>query len=207
MRRNDRMNAHTSDSAHEEPRGPSVDAARRYTRVAIALHWLVAALLIGQIAFGWFLRTIPFHTPLRGFAVNLHKSTGLGIAVLILARIFWRLTHPAPPLPSFMPAWERTAARWNQWALYLAMIVMPASGYIASNFSKYGVKLFNTVTLPPWGIDDHRIYAIFNTTHVVTGYVLVALIIVHVYAAIRHAARGDGLFARIWPRPPARRGP
>ncbi|HVC02039.1 MAG TPA: cytochrome b [Steroidobacteraceae bacterium] len=201
------MDEKTSDTVHDEPRGSAADAASRYTRVAIALHWLVAVLLIGQIGFGWFLRTIPFGTPLRGYAVNLHKSTGLSIAVLILARILWRLTHAAPQLPSFMPAWERTAARWNQRALYLAMVAMPASGYIASNFSKYGVKLFNTVTLPPWGINDRRIYAVFNTTHVVTGYVLAVLILVHVFAAIRHAARGDGLFARIWPRQSARPGP
>jgi cytochrome b561 len=74
---------------------------------------------------------------------------------------------------------------------------MPLSGYIASNFSKYGVKLFNAITLPPWGTDNARIYAIFNTTHVVLSYLFVALIVAHILAAVRHIARKDGVFGRM----------
>jgi cytochrome b561 len=168
-----------------------------YTRVAIALHWLIALLLLGQIAFGWFLESVPRGIPARGFYVNLHKSTGLTLAVLILARIVWRLMHRPPQLPSLMPAWERSAARWSHIALYVCMLGMPLSGYIASNFSKHGVKFFNALTLPPWGVDNAQIYAIFNTTHVVLSYLFVALIVVHVMAALRHAIRGDGVFVRM----------
>lgn len=183
----------------DDSRDPATVASTRYTLGAIALHWLIAALLLAQIAFGWFLRTIPRGIPLRGFYVNLHKSTGLTIAVLILVRILWRLTHAAPQLPSFVPAWERAAARASHAALYVVMLVMPASGYVASNFSKYGVKLFNAVMLPPWGADDRRIYAVFNATHVLASYVFAALVLVHVLAAIRHAMRRDKLFSRMLP--------
>jgi cytochrome b561 len=112
-------------------------------------------------------------------------------------RLAWRLAHPPPQLPSFMPAWERIAARMSHLALYVCMLVMPLSGYIASNFSKFGIKFFNMLVLPPWGIDDKRIYAVFNTTHVVTSYLFVALIALHVLAAIRHGVRRDGVLARI----------
>lgn len=168
-----------------------------YTRVAIVLHWLIAVALVGQIAFGWFLETIPRGGPARGFYVNLHKSTGLTLAVLILARILWRLINRPPQLPSLMPVWERHVARWSHVALYVCMVGMPLSGYIASNFSKYGVKLFNVLVLPPWGVNDPQVYAIFNTTHVVLSYLFVALISVHVLAAVRHAIHGDGVFARM----------
>jgi cytochrome b561 len=172
-------------------------APESYSRIAIVLHWLVAALLLGQIGFGWFLGTIPRGVPARGWYVNLHKSTGLVIAALILLRILWRLAHAPPPLPSFMPPWERIAARLNHIALYVAMLVMPVSGYVASNFSKYGVKLFNAVKLPPWGPDDHQVYALFNTVHVVTSYVFVAAIALHLLAALRHAVRRDGVVSRM----------
>jgi cytochrome b561 len=171
----------------------------RYGRVAVGLHWLIAVLILGQIAFGWFLEEIPRGTPMRGFYVNLHKSTGLTIALLIVFRVGWRLAHRPPQLPSFVPAWERVASGVTHLALYTCMLVMPLSGYIASNFSKYGVKLFNVIVLPPWGIDDKGIYAVFNTTHVATSYVFVGLIALHVIAAIRHAFRGDGVFARMLP--------
>jgi cytochrome b561 len=176
-----------------------------YTTGAILLHWLIAALLFSQIAFGWFLETIPRGSALRGPTVNLHKSTGLLLGILILLRLLWRLRHPAPPLPSFMPTWERRAARWSHRLLYTCMLLMPLSGYVASNFSKFGVKLFNSLWLPPWGFhrgaNDPLIYSIFNTTHIVTSYLFVILIVVHVFAAVTHLIRRDAVFFRMLPSP------
>jgi cytochrome b561 len=180
-------------------RGDDVRTPGRYTRVAIVLHWLVALLIFGQIAFGWYLQSVPRKTPERTVYVNLHKSTGLTLSLLILVRLGWRITHTAPPLPVSVPAWQRAAARTSHVALYTCMLVMPTAGYLASNFSKFGVNYFNAVLLPPWGVDDRRLYAVFNTTHVVTSYVLVALIAVHVLAGLRHLYLGDGVFRRMWP--------
>jgi len=171
----------------------------RYGDVAIALHWLLVVLVLGQIAFGWYLQEVPRGTPGRTVYVNLHKSSGLTIGLLILFRLYWRFTHRPPPLPLTMPAWERVAARISHAALYACMLVMPAAGYLASNFSKFGVNYFNALLLPPWGVDDRRIYAVFNTTHVVTSYVFVALIAVHVLAASRHLLLRDGVFSRMLP--------
>ena len=83
--------------------------------------------------------------------------------------------------------------------LYACMIIMPLAGYVASNFSKYGVKFFNAVLLPPWGIEDPRIYEFFKGVHRVTSYVFVALIALHVLAAVRHLVLRDGVFGRMWP--------
>ena len=178
---------------------PSPEASLHYDRVAVTLHWLIAVFLIGQILFGWYLGSVPRGTPARSIVVNFHKSTGLTLGLLILVRLYWRLRHPAPPLPRLLPSWERKAARWNHLALYGCMLIMPLSGYIGSNFSKHGVKLFNLVSLPPWGVDNPSVYAIFNGTHVVTSYFFVALIVMHIAAATRHAVRRDGILQRILP--------
>ena len=175
-------------------------AAVTYSRPAIVLHWLLAILLLGQIAFGWYLEEIPRGTPARSIYVNLHKSTGMVLGLLILFRSYWRLTHPAPELPASQPAWERAAAHVSHRALYVCMLIMPLSGYIASNFSKWGVNFFNAVKLPPWGVESEAVYNVLNTTHVVTSYVFVTLIAVHVLAALRHVMLRDGIFNRMWPR-------
>lgn len=172
--------------------------SHHYTRVAVTLHWVLAVAILGQIAFGWYLQEIPRGTPDRTIYVNLHKSTGLTIGLLILFRVYWRLTHPAPPFPASMARWECIAARMSHFALYACMVIMPTAGYVASNFSKFGVKYFNVYLLPPWGVDDKRIYAFFNTTHVWTSYVFVTLIAIHVLAALSHVARRDGVFQRMW---------
>jgi cytochrome b561 len=173
----------------------------RYTSTAIGLHWLIAILLLGQFAFGLALGEIPRGTPDRGYYVNFHKSTGILIGLLILLRIGWRLTHTPPPLPASTPGWERLAARVTHAALYLCMLLLPLSGYLASNFSKYGIKFFNLVHWAPWGPEDKTLYAIFNTTHRVAALVLAALVILHVLAVAKHMLiERDGLLLRMWPR-------
>jgi cytochrome b561 len=171
----------------------------RYTRTSVVLHWLTALLLFGQILLGWYLESIPRQTPARSVIVNFHKSTGIILGIVILIRLLWRVAHRAPELPEFLPRWERVVAKASHHALYLCMVLMPLSGYIASNFSKWGVNFFDAVKFPAWGPDNHAIYAVLNTTHVVTSYVLVALIALHIVAALTHAVRKDGVFSRILP--------
>jgi cytochrome b561 len=185
---------------------PVQDSSRRteilrYTSTAIALHWLIAIALAGQIAFGWYLNEIERGTPERSLFVNLHKSSGLILGVAIAFRLFWRLTHAAPALPEAASAWERIGSRASHAGLYVCMLAMPLSGYVASNFSRWGVKLFNVFVLPPWGTDSPKLYAFFNGIHVFVSYLFVSLICLHVLAALRHLAMRDGTFMRMWPKP------
>lgn len=178
----------------------STYARQQFTRTAIVLHWLVALLLVGQFAFGWLLDTIPRNTPARGWWINQHKSVGLVIGLLIVLRIFWRLRHAPPPaLP--MPGWQRRAASASHLALYACMVLMPLSGYLASNFSKHGIKLFNAVRLAPWGADDKLLYAVFNQTHKVSAVLLAVLVGVHLLAVAKHVLIDrDVLLSRMWGR-------
>lgn len=171
-----------------------------YNRTAQVLHWLLALLLLGQLAFGWWLGDIPRNTPARGYYVNLHKSVGMLIALLVLVRLGWRLRHGAPALPDFVPRWQQKLAAASHHLLYLLMLLVPLAGYLASNFSKHGVKFFNVFVLPPWGPDDKSIYTLFNQTHKVAAVLLLVLIAVHVGAALWHGWRRDGIFSRMWPR-------
>ena len=180
--------------------GLPVDIQGRYGRVAAALHWLIGAALLVQIGFGFLLDEIaPRNTPMRGAVINLHKSIGITLGVLIVLRLLWRLRHRPPDWPAAMAPWQRRAARLGHGALYACMLLMPTSGYIASNFSKYGVKFFGTA-VPPWGPDLPAVYAVFNGLHVATAFVFTALIIGHVSVACKHALIDrDTVFSRIWP--------
>ena len=176
----------------------------RYDRIAIALHWLIGVALMGQVAFGFLLDEIaPRGTPARTGVINLHKSFGIVLALLIIARLAWRLAHRPPRWPDALPQWQRRTAELAHRALYVCMVMMPLSGYVASNFSKHGVKFFGT-TLAPWGADLPQVYGFFNGVHIVTAYVFTALIVVHVAAALKHAlVDRDGVFSRMWPGPHA----
>jgi cytochrome b561 len=174
----------------------------RYDRVAIALHWAIGLALLAQIAFGFSLDAIaPRGTPLRAPVINLHKSTGMILGLLIAARLVWRLRHAPPPWPEGVPAWRRRAATLGHRALYACMLVMPLSGYIASNFSKYGVLFFG-IALNPWGPELPEVYAVFNGIHVATAWLLTALVAGHVLVALRDLwIDRDGVAGRMWPAP------
>lgn len=172
----------------------------RYSGVAIALHWILALGILLQIALGFYLGEVPRGSPERSAWVNFHKSTGVTLAALILLRLGWRMAHTPPPLPASVPAWQRLAARASHALLYACMIGMPLTGYVASNFSKFGIKYFGLALLPPWGSDDKAVYAAFNATHKFLALVFVALIALHVAAALKHAlVDRDGVLRRMWP--------
>lgn len=172
-----------------------------YTGTAIALHWFIAVLLLGQFAFGLALEDIPRGTPERGYYVNLHKSVGILIGVLILLRLAWRLTHKPPPLPDTMAPWQRRAAWFSHAALYACMLALPLSGYLASNFSRHGIKFFNMVRWAPWGPDDKTLYALFNGAHHLAALLLAVFVAVHVLAVAKHMLIDrDRLLLRMWPR-------
>lgn len=173
----------------------------RYDPFAIALHWIVALAVIGQLALGWWMLELPKSPPgLRAGWFNVHKSIGLTIGVLMLARIAWRLRHPAPPLPASLPRWQARAARASHLLLYACLVAMPLSGYLGSSFTSYPVKYFG-VTLPHWGWDSPALKEFFGAVHVATVTLLMALLSVHVAAALKHlVVDHDGVFERMWPR-------
>ena len=173
----------------------------RYGRTARVLHWFIGILFLAQFAFGWWLTEIPRNTPARGYFVNFHKSTGIILGLLILFRLYWRLKHSAPQPPATLARWQQKMANANHVLLYVCMVVMPLSGYIASNFSRFGVKFFNVMLFPPWGPDHKLIYTVFNQIHKTTALILLALLFMHLSAAIWHGLHRDGIFHRIWLRP------
>ena len=168
----------------------------RYTRTAVVLHWLVAAMVIAQVAWGWAMQAIPKSPPgLRADAFNVHKSVGLCILALMLVRLGWRLAHAPPALPA-LPRWQQRAAKATHATLYAALLVMPVAGYLGSVFSGYPVKWFG-LTLPGWYPKAPLLKQWMSDVHLFTSVVLVALIALHVAGALQHALRGDGVLARM----------
>jgi cytochrome b561 len=169
----------------------------------VALHWVIAALVIGQFAFGWWMQGIAKDPPgSRAAAFNLHKSIGLVMLVLIAVRLLWRAGHPPPELPP-LPAWQRRAAQLTHFGLYLSLILLPLSGYLGSVYSGYPVKFFGA-TLPAWGAPNAWLKDFFSAVHLGSSLALAGLAFLHVAAAFKHAlVDRDGLLSRMTPRRPA----
>jgi cytochrome b561 len=166
-------------ASHSEP------APLRYTRVAIALHWIVAVAVIAQFAWGWWMQEIPKQPAgSRAAAFNLHKSVGLVIFALMLLRLGWRIGHRAPTLGE-LPAWQRTLARCTHATLYAALFAMPIAGYLGSVFSGYPVKWFG-ITLPAWGWNDPTLKELMSGIHLTVSWIIAGAFTLHVMGALKH---------------------
>lgn len=179
---------------------------KRYTKVAIILHWLIAFGILGMFAFGWYMTGLPREAPEqmsydlfdwgiytweltkesspRAFYFNLHKSIGITLLGLIVIRILWRITHNPPALLTSYKAWERKLSTSAHHLLYLLMIVVPMSGLIMSVAGKYGVKWFGLDFIA--GIENKPIREIFHETHEIAGLIFLAIILLHILGALKH---------------------
>ena len=155
----------------------------RYSAVSLALHWLLAALVAAQIML------ITVHEAVEGTRVyiDLHKSVGLLILVLTLARIGWRVANPAIPLPAEMPRWEKAVARITHVLFYAVLLVMPLTGWLASSAGGRAIEwfgLFNWPLLPVGG--GREAARSYMGLHGIVVKLLYVLIFLHVAGALKH---------------------
>ena len=116
-----------SEFENRANRNQTADGRTRYTRIAIILHWAIAALIIFNLSLGFFMEGFP--PPLRFLVVGLHVSSGMTVLALTVVRIIWRLLHEPPAYPESMKPWERNAAHFAHFLLYAAMVLMPLTGW------------------------------------------------------------------------------
>jgi cytochrome b561 len=150
-----------------------------------ALHWLVAALIVAQVALG--VSAVAWHlSPTKLDLFVWHKSLGMLVLALVAARLAVRATHRAPALPAAMPRWERHAARASHALLYALIVALPLSGWIVNSAANVPVRLFWLVPLPAIAAPSKALEALAARAHLALVVALVALVAIHVAAALRH---------------------
>ena len=172
--------------------------ARKYTRVAMLVHWLTVVLLVALFMIGWAMVELPKGPP-RSNYFALHKSLGLCAFVLLWVRVAWRLRHRPPPLPTSVPRWQAQLARGVHGAFYVLLVLQPVSGYLSASFSGYRTRWFG-LALPNWGWGDAPLNELFTELHVLCSITLLVLLGVHVTGFLSHLLSGErGLGRRMWP--------
>jgi cytochrome b561 len=178
-------------------------ATDRYDRVQIILHWLIAAIILFMIALGLFMVGLPKESELppgqesvRAAYFLLHKSMGITVAILIAIRVIWRLTHEAPALPDYVSTWQQKASKAVHGLLYVVMVAMPISGYLQSIFSPYDTKFWGIV-LPRVADADKDMKHFFHEVHEILAFSLIALIVIHLAAAVKHKLAGNDIGKRM----------
>jgi cytochrome b561 len=158
-----------------------------YTRTAVALHWLIAALVLSAVFMGWTMTEMAI-SPARLKTYNYHKWVGVTVLALAVLRLAWRLTHRPPPLEK-MPRWQQLAAHGGHWLLYALLLAVPMAGWVYSNATGFPVVYLGKLPLPNLVGRDRELAALWQNVHVVLATVLVGVVAVHVLAAVQHHFR------------------
>jgi cytochrome b561 len=171
---------------------------RRYDGTAIALHWITAILIVANLTLGLSMVGLPI-SPRKLHWYLWHKSIGVTIFVLTSARLFWRVLHPPPP-PVPMPRWQQRASALSHGALYALLFLIPVSGYLYSSATGVQVVWLGLVPLPELVPKDKALGDALKIVHVTLNSLLVAVVCVHVAAAVRHHFfERDAVLSRMMP--------
>jgi cytochrome b561 len=182
------------------------EEALRYHKVAMSLHWLMAVLILTNLAIGISFGFIEMG-PTKFWLFQFHKSIGITVLLLTVVRIAWRLGAGAPAEPP-MPAWQRWAANIVHFLLYFLMLAIPFTGWVMVSYSplKLPTLLFWTIPWPHLPVldpnaDMKAVAGQAKLLHQYLAYSMIGLWLMHVGAALQHHfILKDTVILRMTPR-------
>jgi cytochrome b561 len=174
-------------------------APAAYTRTAIALHWILAALIVFNLGFGLYTVDLPL-SPRKLRFFSWHKWIGVTVFTLAAVRLLWRLWHPAPPLPAAMAPWERRLARGAHVLLYVLFLAAPLTGWLFSSAAGFQTVYLGVLPIPDLIEKNKETADVLRVAHRWINYMMAAVIAGHVAAALKHQfVDGDDVLARMLP--------
>lgn len=176
----------------------------RYPLIQRALHWAIAAMVLGAIAVGLIFYFLDYRGTVETFGqatTNLlykyHKTFGVLILIAMFIRVVEKIRLGRPDYETPLARHERIASAAVHGLLYVLLIAMPVTGWLATAASDFPVEFFN-YRLPPLIGVDKELGALLYDVHGAMGFAILLLIVVHVAAALRHAiVKKDGVLQRM----------
>lgn len=154
--------------------------------IAIALHWLMALVILGLFGLGFYMVDLTYYDPLYKTLPEIHKGIGILLALVLVLRIAWRLTNPRPaPIAGTTPLEERAAGLVHH-LFYLLIVVIMLTGYLISTADGKPIDVFGlfSVSATVTGIPQQEDRA--GLVHEYLAYGLIALVVLHAAAALKH---------------------
>ena len=161
----------------------------RYSRVAIWLHWIIAALIVTNLLLGFYHED--FSRPVRASMMFWHKSFGLTVLALTFARLAWRLSHRPPAFDPVMKKWEMSLASLIHWLFYLLLVLIPISGWLVASTGRSPVtSWFGLTDVPPLPLRGKEAHELMEEVHEILAKVMIGLLVLHVLGALKHHFEG-----------------
>lgn len=160
-----------------------------YTRTAQWLHWIMAIIFIGAWLIGFYsgnFLSYEVDGSFKGDVISLHKNIATTIIFLIVVRLFWRYTHPAPQLPDTMSPTIKFLAHVGHLALYMMLIALPVTGCLYSWSVGYPAPVLYLFNIPALISENPAITAVVKPLHIWLSWAVGVLLVGHIGAALKH---------------------
>lgn len=172
----------------------------RYTGPARGLHWLMAVLILLTIPAGLIMVQPGLDRSFQNWLFIYHKNVGVLLLLLIVVRLLWRLRNPPPPKPSSLTAIQVRIAELTHKAMYALLFVVPIAGYVRVKAGGFPIESLDALNIPSLVPRSEALAEVAKTVHYGFGLLLMALIAMHIGAALFHTmVKQDGVFSRMWP--------
>lgn len=162
------------------------NSSSHYGLVSILMHWLVALAVFGLFALGYWMVGLDYYSGWYKTAPDLHKSIGLVLFTVMLARVLWRWLSPPPASLPDHGRMTRLASKLGHSFLYLGLFVLMMSGYLISTADGRGIPVFGLFEVPAslTSIPDQEDVA--GLVHEYLAWALVVFAGIHALAALKH---------------------
>ena len=178
---------------------PIKNTREHWGTISKALHWVVVALILVMAWIGLRMGDMA-NGPDKIASYALHKSVGITILALVLARIAWRWYAGTPDALPGTPRWQERIASLTHLALYALLLAMPLSGWILNSASGFPLQWFGLVNLPAIAGKDHDLHELAEDIHEWLFWAMVTLAVLHAAAAFHHHLfLRDATLARMLP--------
>ncbi len=173
----------------------------RWGGVSQTLHWLIALLILVLGIVGLTMGELP-KTPKYFWVYTAHKSLGLSVLALVIARLAWRVFAGAPQPVAGTPHWQERIASATHWLLYVLIFAVPLSGWLYDSASGLRpFRWFDQFEVPKLSAPDEGVRAVAHFLHEWGFWLLVAVVLAHAGAAFyHHLFQRDATLARMLPR-------
>lgn len=164
--------------------------------VSRVIHWTMAALILALLPLG--LRIASMEPGLANlWLYGLHKTLGLTALALVLLRLLWHRVSPPPPPLGPPGTWEMRAARAGHVALYVLMLAVPLTGWAASSATGIDVMFADRWVVPAIAPVSESWENAGFAAHYLLAKLLIALVMLHMAAAVKREIEGDGTLTRM----------
>jgi len=156
-----------------------------YGSMAIALHWIMAVIIITLIIVGFYMTSLPDGDD-KWKIYALHKATGLIVMALALFRWYWTLSSQSPQAVPGLSKAEIGISHASKWLLMILIVVMPFSGILMSLAGGHDIHFFGIFTIDAFVEKNETIGDAFHEIHEIAGWVIAIIVGLHILAALKH---------------------